>query len=190
MGRTETGFGQCAAAVGVELGKGGVPGLTSRGPWAYGLGDVPEAVLEALRSMHTALGGDVDLTRSKSERSLVPDFILGSGQIVEVDEIQHFTSDRKLTLELYPADLPLGFDRDEYIRLCELHGAVADRYRAAKPASDFPFAGGRRAQRAFFDATRDLLAPFLTGSPVIRAAAPECEPELAFERVGSLLAAA
>jgi hypothetical protein len=79
-------------------------------------------------------------------------------QIVEVDEIQHFTSDRLSTLRLYPATSDLAFDLDAYVSLCKTWRVKGDGYRSAKPTVDFPHPGGRRAQRAYFDAMRDLAA--------------------------------
>lgn len=133
--------------------------------------------------MHARLGGDELLLRAKAERPLNPDFVLPNGQLVEVDEIQHFTSDRLLTLEHHPTGASLGFDRGTYRELCDHHHGTADRYRADKTATDFPFPGGRRAQRAFLDAVRDLIAPYLTGHPVLRVPAPECDAVVAFARV-------
>jgi hypothetical protein len=132
--------------------------------------------------MHARLGGDEPLVRAKAQRPLSPDFVLPNGQLVEVDEIQHFTSDRLRTLELYPPEVSLGFDLGFYRDLCDRHHRTADRYRADKTATDFPFPGGRRAQRAFLDAVRDLLAPYLAGHPVLRVPAPECDAALAFAR--------
>jgi hypothetical protein len=64
----------------------------------------------------------------------------------------------------------------------------ADRYRAGKPTRDFPFAGGRRAQRAYFDAFRDLVAPSF-GLRVLRVPAPECDGALAYQRLHAALEA-
>jgi hypothetical protein len=84
-------------------------------------------------------------------------------------------------LETYPKSARLAFDLDEYLRLTRTWQQEADRYRAAKPTVDFPFPGGRRAQRAYFDACRDLLAPDF-GLCVLRVAAPERDATLAFAR--------
>jgi len=100
---------------------------------------------------------------------------------VEVDEIQHFTTERLRTLDLYPASAELWFDTGAYGTLISRWSTTGDRYRAAKPTVDFPFAGGRRAQRAYFDAFRDLAAPSF-GLRVLRIPAPECDGRLAFER--------
>jgi hypothetical protein len=183
MGRTEREFAALAAAGGIELGRRTIAGLSGRGPWADGLAAAPSPVRKTLANMHALLGGDALLLRAKAERALSPDFVLPNGQIVEVDEIQHFTTDRLRTLELYPPDVSLGFDLGTYRELCQRHHRSADGYRAAKHATDFPFPGGRRAQRAFLDAVRDLLAPHLTGHPVLRVPAPECDADLAFARV-------
>lgn len=75
------------------------------------------------------------------------DFLLGSQTIVEVDEYQHFSSQRLATLKLY-SQLPNTIDVLLYQRLCEENKTRADRYRATKEAPDFPFPGGRTAQRA------------------------------------------
>jgi hypothetical protein len=108
---------------------------------------------------------------------------------VEVDEIQHFTTDRMRTFELYPPSADMLFDADEYRAAIRLWHQRADRYRATKPTRDFPFAGGRRAQRAYFDAFRDLVAPRF-GLRVLRVPAPECEGGLAYGRLQASLKAA
>ena len=96
-------------------------------------------------------------------------------------KIQHFTSDRLPTLDLYPHQ-PAGIDIDEYKRLCERWRRKPDRYRQAKQTAEFAFAGARRAQRAYLVAVRDLLAPHLGVVAVIRVPAPECDSQTAFER--------
>jgi hypothetical protein len=88
--------------------------------------------------------------------------------ILEFDEIQHFSSDRARTLQMFPGDLHLGFDKAHYLALCNQHWERADAYRRAKQTADFRFVGGRTAQRAYFDAFRDIL-PMLHGlRPTVR----------------------
>jgi hypothetical protein len=193
MGSTETGVFTLARKAAIELEPGAaLPWLTNRGhlnPVVAGV--VPETTLAILSSIHQRLGGDESLLAAKRGGSSPrPDFVLASASlIVEVDEIQHFTSDRLATLELYPRNAELAFDVAEYRALIEQWSAVADNYRAAKPAVDFPHAGGRRAQRAYFDAVRDLVAPSF-GSQVLRVPAPECNAAIAagrlVERLGNL----
>jgi hypothetical protein len=79
------------------------------------------------------------------------------------------------------------FSVGEYRRLIGQWQATADRYRAAKPATDFPHSGGRRAQRAYFDAFRDIAAPSF-GLRVLRIPAPECDGMIAYSRLSDALA--
>lgn len=66
--------------------------------------------------------------------------------IVEYDERQHFTLQRAKALELYPPDLPLSFDREEWLNACRTIQAT-DR---TPPYRD--------EQRAFYDSLRDIFA--------------------------------
>ncbi len=83
-------------------------------------------------------------------------FVPNPGVIVEFDESQHFTLPRKITLELYPERLELGFDRRKWIALCE---------RINARDNDPPY---RDEQRAWYDTLRDFL-PIMKGlKPTIR----------------------
>lgn len=84
---------------------------------------------------------------SKAGQSLRCDFVVPQERlIVEYDEQQHFTLQRATTLERYPADLTLGFDRGEWITTC-------NRIQAHDPSPPY-----RDEQRAFYDTLRDILA--------------------------------
>ncbi len=185
MGATEETFARLARADGVVFSRGVSPAwLTNRGHLSNAIADHLDAEHKAaIRSIHSALGGDERLLvskRSGSDPRL--DFVLAEHALaVEVDEIQHFTTERLRTLDLYPPDAGLWFDTGAYRTLIGRWCKTANRYRAAKPTVDFPFAGGRRAQRAYFDAFRDLAAPSF-GLRVLRIPAPECDGRLAFER--------
>lgn len=100
-----------------------------------------------------------------------------AGVFVEIDEIEHFTTDCGRTLELYPG----GTAPHDYQKLVERWHPRADRYRATKAAADFPGAGGRRGQRAWLDMVRDLGAATLD-LRLVRVPAPECDAAMAFER--------
>jgi hypothetical protein len=190
MGATENGVFTLAREAGIELDAGtAFPWLSNRGhlnPILAGV--VPETTLGILSTIHQRLGGDESLLAGKRAGSSPrPDFVLASATlIVEVDEIQHFTSDRLTTLELYPRNAELSFEIAEYRALIRRWSSVADSYRAAKPAVDFPRAGGRRAQRAYFDAVRDLVAPHF-GWRVLRVPAPECDAAIAAARLTARL---
>jgi hypothetical protein len=182
MGATEDTFLALATANGFKFERGTVV------PWLSNLGHLnaaitSDAVAQDLRTLHAMLGGDERLLASKRAGSQPRlDFVFRARNlIVEVDEIQHFTTDRLATLRAYPAISNLAFDVERYCALAERWRDRADRYRAAKPAVDFPFIGGRRAQRAYFDACRDLAAP-QAGTCVLRVSAPECDGAIAFRR--------
>jgi hypothetical protein len=132
------------------------------------------------------LGGDASRLATKRAAPLRVDFYAPQVDLfIEVDETQHFTTERAQTFESYEPDIPV--ERvEEYRRLIEVWKRHADRYRASKPAIDFPRPGGRRAQRAYLDAVRDLAAPQL-GIRLVRIPAPECDAALAFERLEDTL---
>ncbi len=80
-------------------------------------------------------------------KSLCCDFFVPSERLViEYDERQHFTVQRAKSLELYPADLALGFDRQEWLTA----------YRTTQATDPTP--PYRDEQRAFYDSLRDILA--------------------------------
>jgi hypothetical protein len=193
MGATEDSVARLAAGEGLEFRRGAsLPWLTNKGHLAEGVaGTLDEQTLAALRSIYHELGGDESLLASKRSGSDPRiDLLLGARALaIEVDEIQHFTTDRMRTLELYPPDADVLFNVDEYRAAIRLWHQRADRYRASKPTRDFPFVGGRRAQRAYFDAFRDLVAPSF-GLRVLRLPAPECDGALAYQRLHAALEAA
>lgn len=144
--------------------------LSGLGPFEPAAESAPEPVRQRLIDMHTALGGDIQKLQNK-RRSLLPvDFDFGQRILVEVDEPQHLSTARLQTLDYYEG-LTHGLDTDRYRDLCIRHLSEADAYYRSKEAADFPFAGGRTAQRAYLDAVRDLLAPAL-GFTVIRVPSP------------------
>ena len=69
--------------------------------------------------------------------------------VIEYDEIQHFTYQRQLSLEAYPDDIKLYYNKETWIRLCkELHRKMnkkTDPYRDEK--------------RALYDSIRDVMFP-------------------------------
>ncbi|RJT87270.1 hypothetical protein D6T64_15895 [Cryobacterium melibiosiphilum] len=148
-----------------------------------GLPDSASQVREVLDTIFCALGGRHGEQSAKRLTSLPGDFVhVGSGTFIEVDESQHFTSFRLLTLDRYPVDAHLGFDIDAYRSLCHAWEERSDKYRKSKAAIGFG-AGGRQRQRAYHDALRDLVAPAMGHPPVIRAAAPDRDGVAAYKRV-------
>jgi hypothetical protein len=76
--------------------------------------------------------------------------------IIEFDERQHFTLPRAASLRAYPTTVPLGFDKERWIALCE----------EIQAADNDPFY--RDEQRAFYDSIRDIVAPKMGFKPVVR----------------------
>jgi hypothetical protein len=103
--------------------------------------------------------------------------------------VQHFTSDRLITLQRYPLNVPLGYDLAEYVGMCQTHRSDADGYRFAKPARGFRRTGGRRAQRAYLDAVRDLALPALGYAPVLRVPVLDGDGAAAYRRARERLRA-
>lgn len=130
--------------------------MTNRAPIGDA-GAVPPRVRYRLMAMHTRLGGDWSKLEAKRSASLRFDFRVGE-TLMEVDRPQHFSTARSTTLDFYD-ELDHSLDIDQYTKLCAGLAESADRYRAGLQAADFPFPGGRTAQRAYFDAAKDLLAP-------------------------------
>lgn len=123
---------------------------------------------EDLRQVYHSLcnfRGHSDFVNTDSLRSydyFVPD----PGLAIEFDESQHFTEPRRISLEEYPDDLALGFDRQRWISLCTKIDAHD---------SDPIY---RDEQRAWYDTIRDF-TPFLSNAkakvPLVRLFAKERE---------------
>jgi hypothetical protein len=87
------------------------------------------------------------------------DFLVPNpGFIVEIDEVQHFTLQRKLALEMYPKNLKLGFCKEKWIERCaSAHAIDHDK--------NTPF---RDEQRAWYDTIRDFLPRIRDLKPTVR----------------------
>lgn len=184
MGATEDGFDALARAQGINLVRRATfPGLSNLGHADPTLADtVSSSTLVTLEGIYNKLGGERSLLERKRHRLLEIDFYAPELELlIEVDETQHFTSDRRSTLERYPRGDGYAALVPRYFALIDQWRQRADRYRASKPAADFPHTGGRRRQRAYLDSVRDLLVPEL-GLLLLRVPAPECDPALAFQR--------
>lgn len=101
------------------------------------------------------------------------DFVLtypdGERQILEVDERQHFTAARAMTLERYPPVAVVGFPIAEWLaRSRQRTGREPGGGFAAPRPPLFPGAGGRHRQRAFRDTLADLLPSEHGWLPTIR----------------------
>jgi hypothetical protein len=152
--------------------------------------EAPAEVVEALEQLHSSLGGDRRALARKKMGSIRPDLIVAStGQLVEIDEVEHFTMARLTTLAAYSPRIPFGFSIDDYRSLIETWKAKANTVFTQRWSPDFDFVGGRRAQRAYYDALKDWLAPTFTGLPVLRVAIPDGDVRAASGRLLGSLAA-
>lgn len=117
---------------------------------------------ESLKKIYEALQnhrGNRDFVKAK-ELPPCDFFVRDSGFILEFDESQHFTSARKIALELYP-DLKLGFDREKWIELC----LTIDAKDNNPPYRD--------EQRAWYDTIRDFLPEIAGLKPTVRLSAQD-----------------
>ena len=126
-----------------------------------------------IQNIFRQLKGDQNGMESKGARTLKPDCYFGGKYnfIFEFDELQHFTSFKKTALLHYPRNLRYGFDLDQYIGYCDRFAVQAIKKGPAgyrKPKEEFPYENGRAAQRAFFDAFRDLLPAVQGLKPTLR----------------------
>jgi hypothetical protein len=146
--------------------------LTSRAPLEPDI-ELPSALKYRLLALHAQLGGDSTRMAMKRRHYLRFDLLVDDTTLIEVDESQHFTSARLTSLDFYD-DTEHQLDVKSYRDLCEQYRESADSYMRGRDAVDFPFPGGRTAQRAYFDTTKDFLAA-AHGYRLIRLPAPEGE---------------
>lgn len=141
---------------------------------------------DALRAIFKTLRGNAEAHALKRERPLNCDAYFGGTYnfIFEFDEVQHFSSFRLKTFQHYPEGLRLGYNLLRYKQYCMRFMVEANSYRQAKTTEDFPFAGGRTAQRAYFDAVKDVLPPLHGLNPTLRIAEFDVTEVLANDNVG------
>lgn len=137
----------------------------------------------SLNGAYAALTGlalpDAAPPRERRRLDVVLAWADGSSQVVEIDETQHFTPERLLTLDHYPSEAVLGYDVEQW----RTESAVPRRPRGGgwgRPRPPlFPGEGGRHRQRAFRDMLADLLPPQYDWRPTIRLHAESVLPDLA-----------
>lgn len=179
VGDTQRAFAEAARRDGIELELNKEAWLNQRGH--FGL-PAHLSVVAVLDSIYKALGGDLPTLATGRTTPLPGDFIHpDTGTLIEIDESQHFTSFRLTSLDLYPPDAPVGFDRNYYRELCGEWRTKSDNYRRTKAARGFG-AGGRQRQRAYYDALRDLATPAMGRPPLIRIDAADRDAVDAYRR--------
>ncbi|BBZ06863.1 hypothetical protein MDOR_10320 [Mycolicibacterium doricum] len=182
VGDTQRGFASAAALDGIVLTGQSVDWLNRRGHLGLPGGQLMPSTIAALERIYLALGGDLKTLATAKLTPLRGDFLhAATGTLIEIDESQHFTSFRQLTLKMYPPGVPLGFDIDEYKQLCRTWQRKSDNYFRSKEARGFGV-GGRQRQRAYYDALRDLATPAMGRPPLIRIDAADRDPVDAYRR--------
>jgi len=184
-------FAQAAAADGIVLGSQSFDWLCEQGH--VGLERVAKvrrdpalvgpvtAALETLDAIYARLKGDLSVLYASRENLLLPMDLVHepTGTAIEVDESFHFTSFRLATLELYPADVTVGFDLDEQKELCRAWSSRTDGLARGLAAKGFGF-GGVQRERAYHDALRDLATPAMGHPPLVRIAAVDGDGAAAY----------
>ena len=191
VGDCQREFAAAAAADGIVLGRQSFDWLSEQGHFGLlrvaGLSrqaDIErvDGAVRALEAIYVKLGGNPGVLEAGRQNRLRGDFVHEpSRTLIEIDESQHFTSFRLATLDLYPHEAPLGFDLEEYRRLCRRWRGKSDNYRRTKEARGFGV-GGRQRQRAYYDALRDLATPAMGHPPLVRIDATHGNGKAAYER--------
>ena len=199
-GDVQSAFAQAAGADGIVLGSRSFDWLCEQGH--VGLERVAKArrdpalvapvttALEQLAAIYARLKGDVSVLHASRENLLLPVELVHSptGTVIEVDDSAHFTSFRLIALDLYRADASLGYDVDEYKKLCRTWCATTDGLARGLPAKGFGF-GGVQRERAYHDALLDLAAPAMGYPAVIRIPAVDGDGAAAYRRHRAALSA-
>jgi len=192
-GEPQAAFAQAAAEDGIVLGSGSFAWLCEQGH--VGLERVAKArrdpalvgpvtaALERLGAIYAQLNGDISVLHASRENLLLPVDLVHepTGTLIEVDDAPHFTSFRLTALELYPADVAMGFDLDEHKELCRALCEKTDGLSRGLPAKGFGF-GGVQRERAYHDALFDLATPAMGHPPLVRIAAVDGDGGAAYRR--------
>ncbi|MEK6328684.1 MAG: hypothetical protein AABM66_14340 [Actinomycetota bacterium] len=150
------------------------------------------AALQVLGAIYARLKGDFSVLYASRENLLLPVDLVHAptGTVIEVDGPPHFTSFRLTALELYPADVVVGFDLGEHKDLCRAWCSRTDGLSRGLAAKGFGF-GGVQRERAYNDALRDLAVVAMGHPPLVRIVALDGDGAAAYHRHrASLLALA
>lgn len=106
---------------------------------------------------------------------------MATATIVELDGMLHFSSARLLTLDLYPGEVPLGYDMKQYKAMCREYAPKTDKWRYGLASKTFGF-HGLQNERAYYDAVRDIASWVMGFPPIVRIPAIDEDGEAAYER--------
>ncbi len=186
-------FARAAARDGIALERGSFDWLCEQGH--IGLERVAKArrdptlvapvtaAVGVLAAIYARLGGDVSVLHASRENLLLPVDLVHqpTGTVIELDGPPHFTSFRLTALELYPADVAVGFDLGEHEDLCRAWCSRTDQLSRGLASKAFGF-GGVQRERAYHDALEDLAVVAMGHPPVVRIAAIDGDGAGAYDR--------
>ena len=189
----EVAFAQAAVQDGIELESQSVDWLCEQGH--VGLERVAKArrdpslvapvtaALQVLGAIYARLEGDISVLYASRENLLLPlDLVHApTGTVIEIDGPPHFTSFRLTALELYPADVHVGFDLRDHKDLCRAWCSKTDGLSRGLASKGFGF-GGVQRERAYHDALRDLAVVAMGHPPVVRIVALDGDGAAAYDR--------
>ncbi len=186
-------FAEAAAQDGIELESQSFDWLCEQGH--FGLERVAKAqrdpalvapvtaALEVLGAIYARLKGDLSVLHASRANLLLPVDLVHAptGTVIEVDGPPHFTSFRLTALELYPADVVVGFDLGLHKELCRAWCSKTDELSRGLAAKGFGF-GGVPRERAYHDALRDLAVVAMGHPPLMRIVAVDGDGAAAYHR--------
>jgi hypothetical protein len=122
------------------------------------LSNMNKTTAQSIKNIYAALQkhrGHEDFIRVKN-LSQCDYYVKSLNCLVEIDESQHFTAPRGISLSLYPKRFKSGFNRDVWIKRCR----QLDRHDNSPKDRD--------ENRAWYETLRDILPPLLGMEPTIR----------------------
>jgi hypothetical protein len=189
------GFAEAAARDGIELSEGvtfdwlceqGHVGLerVAKARRDPSIVEPVKAALRVLSAIYAQLKGDPAVLGAARENLFLPVHLVHepSGTLIQLDEREHFTSFRLTALDLYPANVTLGFDIEGHKRLCAELAPHTDAIGRGLAAKGFGF-GGVPRERAYHDALFDLATPAMGHPPLVRVSALDGDGAAAYEKV-------
>ncbi len=142
MKSTQMKFTALVTEAGIKMDAGrSLPWLTNKGHVADVLaGTVPPEVLGAIGQIHQVLGGSEEaLCAKRGGGDPLPNYLLDNRSwLVELDEEQHFSSERRTSFELYPDGTDLRAKSWPSRSTSPTTAMLSARKAAASPAPGSP----------------------------------------------------
>ena len=126
-------------------------------------GYIDPIIAELLYTLRQSLSSTPDFSnRHAPVDGIIKNHSLLGTRVVEFDEFQHFTPQRKLSITIASTYYPLDF-HSRYLRYLdnpEVNNEaerVTRRQGFRRPVAGFRYDGGRMSQRAYFDTMKDYV---------------------------------